>query len=56
MTSPYERANAVRTDSGGGCRASQYKPNEGAQQRHLFLPSRDLREEKLISVRYVNTR
>ena len=29
--------NVVRTDSGGGCGASQYKPNGGAQQRHLFL-------------------
>ena len=37
MTSPYERANAVCTDSGGGCGASQYKTNGGAQQRHLLL-------------------
>ena len=28
---------SVRTDSVGGGRASQYKPNRGAQQRHLFL-------------------
>ena len=56
MRSPYERANAVRTDSGGGCGASQYKPKRGAQQRHFFLPSRDLRKEKVISACYVNIR
>ena len=55
MTSPDERANvrpSVRTDSGGGERASQYKPNGGAQQRHLFLEGK----EKLIPICYVDKR
>ena len=40
MTSAYERlserANAVRTDSGGGGGASQFKPHKGSKECHLF--------------------
>ena len=36
MTSAYERANAVRTDSGGGGEASRGKPHGGSKEGHLF--------------------
>ena len=36
MTSAYERANAVRTDSGGGGGGGEYRgnPNRGAQEEN----------------------
>ena len=36
MTSAYERANAVRKDSGGGGGASRGKPHGGSKECHLF--------------------
>ena len=48
MTSAYERANAVRTDSGGGGGASRGSPHGEANECHLswagfFRKVRDLK-------------
>jgi len=59
MTSAYEQANAVHTNSGGGGGASQGIPHRKAKECHLFWPgvSRKVSEKKkLSSVCYVNKR
>ena len=53
MTSAYERANAVRTDSGGGGGASQGKTHKGSKECHLF--SAGFVRKKLISVFVMST-
>ena len=48
-----ERANAVRTDSGGGGGASRGKPHGGSKECHLF--SAGFITKKLISVFVMST-
>ena len=59
MTSAYERANAVRTDSGGRGGASRGSPHGEARECHLFWAGffRKVREKKkIISICYVDKR
>ena len=54
MTSAYERANAVRTDSGGGGGASRGKPHWRSKECHLF--SAGFSVKKFVFVMSTNVR
>ena len=54
MTSAYERANAVHTDSGGGGGASRGKPHRGSKECHLFSEEFVRRKDSFVFVMSTN--
>ena len=54
MTSAYERANAVRTDSGGGGGASRGKPLGGSKECHLLSEEFVRRKDSFVFVMPTN--
>ena len=53
MTSVYDQASAIHTDSGGGGGASRGKPHRRSKECHL---SAEFTRKKLIRICFVNTR